>query len=133
MSWRKSHGMKQVEVATALGITRQAYSNYETGDRKPDTATLYKLAGIYDIPVDDLLQFVIEVDRNVYYEAPAPTVSGDELKEFVDFYNQPQNEKKYSAFSNTEKKLLFYFNKVSEDDKEDIIEFLKIKARRNKK
>lgn len=130
---RKAHGYKQVEVASALGISRQAYSNYETGDRTPDSSTLYKLAGFYNISVEDLLQLTIKIDRDVYYDAPAPTQSGEELAEFVKFYSNPQNERKYASFTNTEKKLLFFFNKVSEADQEDIIEFLKIKARRYKK
>lgn len=39
-----------------MGITRQAYSHYEVGRRKPDYETLLKLAEFYGISVLDLLE-----------------------------------------------------------------------------
>ena len=44
--------------------------------------------------------------------------------------NDPANKKKYMFHTNLEKELLFYFNKISEEDKKEIIEFTKIKARK---
>ena len=70
---RKAHGYTQDYVAAALGVVRQTYSHYESGRRTPNPGTLYKLAGIYGISVDDLMQLSLEIDRNIYYDAPAPT------------------------------------------------------------
>lgn len=42
----------------------------------------------------------------------------------------PRIKKKYMFHTNLEKELLFYFNKISEEDKKEIIEFTKIKARK---
>ena len=50
--------------------------------------------------------------------------------EFLEFFNDPANKKKYMFHTNLEKELLFYFNKISEEDKKEIIEFTKIKARK---
>lgn len=125
---RKAHGYTQDYVASALDIVRQTYSHYETGKRTPNSETLFKLAGLYSISVDDLLQITMDIDRNIYYDAPMPTQSSDDLAEFLEYFNNPNNQKKYQMFSNFEKELLFYFEKISEIDKKEIIEFTKIKA-----
>lgn len=125
---RKAHGYTQDDVASLLGIVRQTYSHYETGKRTPSSESLFKLAGFYNISVDDLMQLTIELDRNVYYDAPAPTQSSEDLAGFLDYFNNPLNQKKYQMFSNLEKELLYYFEQISETDKKEIIEFTKIKA-----
>ena len=47
--------MKQVEVAQAIGISTTAYSNYEYGNRDPQTETLAALARFYHVSADYLL------------------------------------------------------------------------------
>ena len=127
---RKAHGYTQDYVADFLGLVRQTYSHYETGKRSPNPEILFKLAGLYSISVDDLMQLTVTLDRNIYYDAPAPTQSSKDLEEFLNFLNNPKNEKKYKLFSNLEKELLFYFEQLSESDKLEIIEIEKIKARK---
>lgn len=129
---RKAHGYTQDYVAEFLGLVRQTYSHYETGKRSPSPEILFKLAGLYSISVDDLMQLTITLDRNIYYDAPAPTQSSKDLEEFLNFLNNPKNEKKYKLFSNLEKELLFYFEQLSESDKLEIIEIEKIKTRKKK-
>ena len=41
---RESKGVSQQTVADYLGITRQAYGNYETGKRQADYTALLRLA-----------------------------------------------------------------------------------------
>lgn len=127
---RKVHNYTQDQVAEVLGVVRQTYSHYETGKRTPDAEALYKLAGLYNISIDDLLHLTINIDRDESYDAPAPTDTSSDLSEFLDFFNDPANKKKYIFHSNLEKELLFYFDKISEEDKKEIIEFTKIKARK---
>ncbi|WP_179395015.1 helix-turn-helix domain-containing protein [Lacticaseibacillus absianus] len=45
----------QSEVADRLGITRPAYTAYESGNRQPDYETLTKLSTIYGVTTDYLL------------------------------------------------------------------------------
>lgn len=130
---RKAHGYTQDYVASALDIVRQTYSHYETGKRTPSSETLFKLAGLYNISVDDLMQLTMDIDRNIHYDAPSPTQSSDDLADFLEYFNNPNNQKKYQMFSNLEKELLYYFEKISESDKKEIIEFIKIKAHKNRK
>ena len=128
---RTLHGYNQDYVASFLGVVRQTYSHYETGQRTPSSETLFKLAGLYNISVDDLMQLTTDIDRNIYYDAPAPTQSSKDLACFLEYFNNPNNRKKFQMLNNLEKELLYYFEKISESDKKEIIEFTKIKA--NKK
>lgn len=52
---RLNKSKSQQEVADYLEITRQAYSHYEVGRRKPDYETLLKLAEFYEVSVLDFL------------------------------------------------------------------------------
>ena len=72
---RKLHSYTQDYVASMLGVVRQTYSHYESGKRTPNSETLYKLAGLYDVPIDDFMHLTIELDKNIYYDSPAPSSS----------------------------------------------------------
>ena len=129
---RKAYGYTQDYVSSSCKIARQTYSHYETGKRTPSSEVLFKLAGLYNISVDDLMLLTMEIDRNIYYDAPAPTQSSEDLEKFLEYLNNPNNQKKYQMFNQLEKELLYYFEKISEIYKKEIIAFTKIKANREK-
>jgi transcriptional regulator with XRE-family HTH domain len=52
---RTGHNYVQTFVASELGISVSAYSHYECDDRSPDTASLIKLANLYNINVNYLI------------------------------------------------------------------------------
>ena len=52
---RKQKGVSQATIAEFLGITKQAYSLYETGKREPDFETLLQLAEYFGTDTDSLL------------------------------------------------------------------------------
>lgn len=52
---REKKGFSQKDVAKWLGITGSSLSNYERGDRDPDTTILVRLADLYDVSADYLL------------------------------------------------------------------------------
>ena len=54
-SLREQKGVSQQTVADYLEITRQAYSNYETGKREADYETLLKLGEFFGVPIGYLL------------------------------------------------------------------------------
>ena len=78
------------------------------------------------------MHLTIELDKNIYYDAPAPSSSSVELTDFLEYFNNLNNKKKYLYNTNLEKELLYYFEKISDEDKKEIIEFTKIKARKQK-
>ena len=129
---RKANNYTQDYVAASLGIVRQTYSHYETGKRTPNSTILYKLAGLYQISIDDLMQLTVSIDREEMFDAPKLTSSGSELASYLEFINEPKRYRKYQFLSNAEKQLLYYFEKISDTDKQEIIEFTKIKAKKSK-
>ncbi len=129
---RIAHSYTQDYVASILDIARQTYSHYETGKRTPSSEILFKLAGLYHISISDLMQISINVDRVLFYDIPAPTSSSENLSNFLEYCNNPTNQKKYQYHSILEKELLYYFEKISDDDKREMIEFIKIKAKKQK-
>ena len=52
---RKETGKKQDELAARLGVTRQAISRYEKGERDLDTDTVRRLCEIFGVSADYLL------------------------------------------------------------------------------
>lgn len=54
-SLRLEKNLSQQTVANYLGITQQAYANYERGVREPDHETLTKLADFFEVSIDYLL------------------------------------------------------------------------------
>lgn len=52
---RKEHGMTQMQLADALGISYQAVSNWERGLSMPDISKLPELAELFGTSIDELL------------------------------------------------------------------------------
>lgn len=52
---RKEKGLSQEELASQLGISRQAVSKWERAEASPDTDNLIELAKLYDMSLDALL------------------------------------------------------------------------------
>ena len=52
---RRAHGYSQEELATRLGVSRQAVSKWERAESSPDTDNLIALARLYSISLDELL------------------------------------------------------------------------------
>lgn len=53
---RKNNGLTQTELADMLDVTNKAVSKWETGASKPTLTKLTKLAKIYNINIEELLQ-----------------------------------------------------------------------------
>ena len=57
---RKREGLSQEELASRLGLTRQAVSRWETGDATPDTAVVVALSEMFGVSTDYLLKDSVE-------------------------------------------------------------------------
>lgn len=53
--FRKQNGYTQNDLCKKLGVTQGALSGWETGRYEPDTASLIKMANIFDTTIDYLL------------------------------------------------------------------------------
>lgn len=58
---RKIAGYSQEEVAEKIDISRQAYAKWEKGESIPDVMRCQKLAELYGISLDSLLNFSFKV------------------------------------------------------------------------
>lgn len=61
---RKEKGLSQEELANKLNISRQAISKWERGESSPDTDNLIELAKIYNISLDELLNYKKDEEQN---------------------------------------------------------------------
>ena len=57
ISLRKLNGLSQEELAEKVGISRQTLSKYETGEAVPDIQKCKKLADIFQVSLDDLVNY----------------------------------------------------------------------------
>lgn len=129
---RKSCNYSQEFVASHLNITRQTYSHYETGRISPPVNSLYNLARLYGIPVENFLDLVVTYSISDDF-APKPKPndygidSADDLSNFLSHINAPENSKKFKYLDRHEKLLLYYYSFLDARDQSDIIAFMKIK------
>ncbi len=54
--FRKQAGLTQEELAARFGSRKTLISNYEIGRNTPDIETLWELADIFDITIDELVE-----------------------------------------------------------------------------
>lgn len=54
---RKKSGLTQANLAKKLGISPSTIGMYEQGRREPDSAMLIKIADLFDVSVDYLVNF----------------------------------------------------------------------------
>ena len=71
---RKERGISQQQLARKLNITRTCLANYETGARQPDNSMLVRIADVFHVTVDFL------VNRSSYRNLE---LSPEELNEFT--------------------------------------------------
>ena len=55
-SLRKENGMTQLDLADKMGVTDKAVSKWERDISYPDVNTIAKLAEVFEISVDELMQ-----------------------------------------------------------------------------
>lgn len=80
---REANGLTQRQISVDLGITQQAYSRYERGDREPDLEMLCKLADYYGVTVD----YLIGHDSKSIMDRPDSAIAENFIREFGDLFS----------------------------------------------
>lgn len=75
---RKKSEMSQEDVADRLGVSRQTISKWETNETVPDIYQSKKMARLYHVSLDELIEFDIELK---------------EIQEIIDKTNEKEVEK----------------------------------------
>ncbi len=78
---RKKKGMSQEEVSEKLGVSRQTISKWELGETLPDIYQSKKLANLYGMTLDELVEY--DIDMKEIQEAIDKT--SDALTEKIDW------------------------------------------------
>lgn len=133
---RKACNYSQEFVASHLNITRQTYSHYETGRITPPVNSLYNLAKLYGVPVENFLDLVVTYNINMdFAQKPAVQSSdmADDLSHFLDFTCTPEIKRKFKNLDRRERLLLYYYLQLDTRDQEDILTFLKVKYQNRRK
>ena len=60
---RKKCGLSQEEVAEKLGVSRQTISKWETSETLPDIRQSKRLALLYRLSLDELIDFDMDIER----------------------------------------------------------------------
>ena len=131
---RKSCNYSQEFVASHLNITRQTYSHNETGRITPPVNSLYNLARLYGIPVENLLNLVVTYNINTDFVRPVSNLNPndpndpDEVELFIEFVNDPRNYKKFQHLTHDERYLMYNYMMLDsrgQEDARDIISTLR--------
>lgn len=109
---RVSKGVSQQIVADYLGITRQAYSNYENGNRTPDYEILLKLGEFFDVTVDEILRGK--------KETPTPGLSAADERDIA------RDLERLKADLESADSLMFDGNPMSDEARESILAAMKL-------
>lgn len=72
---RLDHNYTQQQLGKMLNLSRQAYSNYETGKRIPDIDLLIRLADIYGVKLEQLITQTC-TGNGVVNETAGPYLTG---------------------------------------------------------
>lgn len=67
---RNVNGYSQEEVAEKIGISRQAYAKWEKGETVPDVERCQKLAELYGVTIDALMNFSEKVGTTTLLPGP---------------------------------------------------------------
>lgn len=110
---RISSGATQQQMANFLGISRPAYSRYETGEREPDNESLKRLADFFKVSVDFLIDHT-DVASPVD-EKMSPSHTEDDIT-FDDF--------SYAMYNET--------GELSEEEKQQLLDLARIMKQRRR-
>ena len=107
---RKANKFTQQGLADAIGIERSTYASYETGRNKPDAVLLSKIAKVFDVSSD----FILEIDTTVPLNVEDISVQ----------YKKKSGNKLVSTLSKEEKNILAKYRLLSDNKKAELVDFL---------
>lgn len=107
---RKANKFTQQGLADAIGIERSTYASYETGRNKPDAVLLSRIAKVFDVSSD----FILEIDTTVPLNVEDISVQ----------YKKKSGNKLVSTLSKEEKNVLAKYRLLSDNKKAELVDFL---------
>ena len=106
---RKANNFTQQDLADAVGIERSTYASYETGRNKPDVILLKRIANVFGVSSD----FILEIDTSKKFNMSDANVT-----------YKKNGSQLVSTLSKEEKTVLAQYRLLTEDKKEEVKTFL---------
>ena len=106
---RKANNFTQQDLADAVGIERSTYASYETGRNKPDVILLKRIANVFGVSSD----FILEIDTSKKFNMSDANVS-----------YKKNGSQLVSTLSKDEKTVLAQYRLLTKDKKEEVKTFL---------
>lgn len=107
---RKANKFTQQDLADAVGIERSTYASYETGRNKPDVILLKRIANVFGVSSD----FILEID----------TTQKLNLSDLSVAYKK-KGSQLMSTLSKDEKAVIAKYRLLTDEKKEELMAFLK--------
>lgn len=116
-SLRKQHSYTQKDISSYLNVSRQCYSQYESGHRSPNYSTLIRLAALYQVSLDYL--FFHSADSFPVYQQSSKSQK-----------DSPHvlHEQEPLYFTRTEISLIRAFRKTAPPIQKKVFKFLQYKS-----
>jgi transcriptional regulator with XRE-family HTH domain len=97
---RSKLGWNQSDIANYLGVTREAISNYERGERSVPYDLLEKLATFYCVEIADLLEENLDSQTaNLAFAFRANDLNADDLQQIAFFKKIVTNYQKMTQLA----------------------------------
>lgn len=107
---RRANKFTQQGLADAIGIERSTYASYETGRNKPDVTLLSKIAKVFGVSSD----YILEIDTTVPLNVEDIPVQ----------YKKKSGNQLVSTLSKEEKSVLAKYRLLSDNKKTELVDFL---------
>ena len=98
---RADHEYTQTQIGAKLNISRQAYSNYETGKRIPDLDILIRIANLYHVTLEQLIMQPCS-GAGVINQNSGPYYVGMEIESAVTIYLTKEEVELLSHYRNAD-------------------------------
>lgn len=106
---REDRGVKQAQIADLIGMHRSNYSKIENGQREISLAAVDKIAGYFNISIDELIHMGDDIPKEISLEDKT-TVEQVKLIQELDLEEKNMVFKMIETFL-TKKKFKDFFNK----------------------
>lgn len=132
---RKQHNYTQEYVSSYIHISRGGYSQYETGKRAPSSECLLRLAELYNISINQLINPQLISVTDTVYSDPDSTHSIDinKVRDLSIYLLNCTPSLDVSVINQSDVNFLSMYKRLSPEDQEDIRLFTSCKFRNLKR
>lgn len=126
------NGLKQADLASLSGLSRTAISQYITGKRMPDSISAYKISKVLNVSMDWLVSGKITTDA-ILLSSNENSVIEKMRSGLIPFFDEELPvSTDVSPLGKRENELIQYYRFLSDIDKDDVYDIIKMKYARKK-